>query len=153
MTTIAFDSNTIAADTQLTSDSMKLFCRKIFRIPEKHWIWCGAGNAHVEAAVLDYIRNGGPEPERKELKGFEALIYNYQDKTIWFMDSSIHLQPVVDSLYTIGSGGKVARAAMLLGLPAKAAVELASEVDIYTNNIVDVYSLDTDKIYQMEFNR
>lgn len=149
MTTIAFDGKTLAADTQLTFDTVPLYCRKIHRIPEKYWIWSCAGDTHVEADILAWVRGGADAPERNRLKKFEAFIYDYKEKKIWFMNHSIHLQPVVDKYFTLGSGWASARAAMLLGLPAKDAVKFAADVDIYTNSYVDTYDVETDTITQV----
>ena len=108
-----------------------------------------AGDTATEAEILSWVKGVGDPPERRKLKKFEAFIYVYKTKQIWFMSHSTHLQPVVDKLFTLGSGWASARAAMLLGLPAKDAVKFASDVDIYTNSYVDTYDVETDTITQV----
>jgi ATP-dependent protease HslVU (ClpYQ) peptidase subunit len=152
MTTIAYDGKTIAADTQLTFGNIKSLCRKIYRFPEKEWIMACAGETNVEGQVLDFLRGKADRPNDKELKKFEAIVVN-KEKEVFFFSEGLILQPVVSRTSAYGSGWQIAQAALHLGLPARSAVELASELDIYTNNIIDVYDIATDTIHQKAFRK
>jgi ATP-dependent protease HslVU (ClpYQ) peptidase subunit len=111
-----------------------------------------AGETNIEGQVLDFFRGRGDKPTDKELKKFEAIIVT-KDKEIFFFSEGLVLQPIIAKTSAYGSGWQVAQAALHLGLSAKAAVELASELDIYTNNIIDVYDIATDTIHQKAFRK
>lgn len=148
MTTIAWDGRTLAADTQLTFGDTRSYCRKIILLPEKNWVWAAAGEAEAELKVLLYLKGERPEPDPKEMKKFEALIWDNEKKQMFFLEESPVLQPVINKIHAIGSGWQIAMAALHLGLPSRAAVETAGELNIYTNTLVDTYDTLTGTLTQ-----
>ncbi len=146
MTTIAIKRNTLAADTQLTlGDDIKIYCQKI------HILGAGevvaiAGNVDAEFHFKRWLI-AGMKPDEwaayfSELKEpkYEA-IYIDRFKSRWYFQDGSDCQPIEHRFYAIGSGSKLAMAAMHMGLSAVDAVLLAGDLDVNTNKIVDKYDL------------
>lgn len=137
MTTIAWDGKLLAADTQLTVDNIKTVVRKILTVDPLGWVWAAAGEVDKEVEVLQFLKGEGPEPAPKRLREFEAICIDKEGKVFLYQEA-VHPIPI-SSFIAIGSGGKIAMAAMHLGLDAKAAVGVASELDVNTNKYIDTY--------------
>lgn len=145
MTTIAWDGYDIAADGQTTDSGLgtiiDLTTKKLVDVGQGCTLGA-AGNASDCQAVSAWIANGEkpedrPIPVKNKDKdtSFEAICVGpggcfYMDKT---------LVPVeLAAPQAVGSGWVVAMSAMKLGKTAKEAVELASQLDIYTGGKIQV---------------
>ena len=151
MTTIAIKGKTLAADTQLTlGDDIKIYCQKI------HVLGAGevvaiAGNVDAEFHFKRWLIAGmKPDEwaayfaELKEPK-YEA-IYIDRHASRWYFHDGSDCQPIEHRFYAIGSGSKLAMAAMHMGLSAVDAVLLAGDLDVNTNKVIDKYDLVTGKL-------
>ena len=148
MTTIAIRNRILAADTQLTlADDIRTFCRKLFPQPgggcialagdcDDEWMfrqWWAAGE-HLE--TWDSVR-------MKKAK-FDAIWIDQWNDVWWYADGPEKF-PVDHPFHAIGSGAKLAMAAMHMGMGAKEAVLFAAELDVNTNFYVDTYNGKTRK--------
>jgi hypothetical protein len=83
-------------------------------------------------------------------KGFEMIVIEDNGK-IGYYDSKCLYYEIDDPLYTNGSGWAIARAGLICGLPAKKAVELAGQVDLNTNTLVDTYDIKKKRLTLSRF--
>lgn len=148
MTTICYTKGTLASDTRLSSDDAHWAnCSKIKKI--KGWLIGAAGGWDLtEAFMLRFDpsfvlqRAVLPLPQLAEKDpDFEALIISPLGK-IYYAEAG----GVVGSLRTkgfiaIGSGAKVAMAAMEMGATATEAIKIAMKYDLYTGGRVQKLKL------------
>lgn len=154
MTTIAWDGETLASDSQSTnSDAISsLSEQKIFLPRDAEWSVNGekvvaiatAGDCGIEdqlfsllADNLTYKTEFTTECDFSAIaitsKGSALLINKDEGKvhaSIWLRNESV----------AIGSGHMIARAAMRVGKTAVEAVQLAIEMDIYSGGDIQSYS-------------
>lgn len=144
MTTIAYKSGILAADTQLTIDAhVKMICHKHTFLKDGSVI-AVAGNVGTEEQFLRFLNTKKDPPMDKGVKKLGAIRV-YPNGKVTFYDSSVEELPMEHSFHAVGIGHEFARAAMALGLSALEAVKFASEMDIYTNNIIDTWNWKTKK--------
>jgi hypothetical protein len=144
-TTIAFDGKHFAADRQITITSpdgvpiIKYFCPgKIYYSKIYHAYIGLAGETKVCAQFAAFFCNDTPLP--KSFKDdFHALIVYANGRC--FLMQGIHLITEVTAPTAIGSGTKVAVAAMMSGKTAKQAVFLCEQLDFYTGGHVDSFTV------------
>lgn len=153
MTTIAWLGRTLAADTQLTySDDTKTFCHKIHLLGDNHvvaiagdfdaefhfkrWLLAGAKVDDWLGSVLQFVK----KPK------FEAIYIDKYDQK-WYYTNGPEAIPIEHRFHAIGSGGRIAMAAMHMGLNAVDAVLLAGDLDVNTNKIVERYDLQTGRLF------
>lgn len=149
MTTIAFKDGILAADTQLTTGSVKTLCRKI-KIYPNDIVAAAAGNDTDLAVFMEWYLGDKTKKTPKNLaKYFEIIILGDGDPVAY--DKECIAKPIEDPIYSNGSGWAIARAGMLCGLSAKDAVKLAGEIDTSTNTIVDVYDTKKRKLILSKF--
>lgn len=143
MTTLAYKDGVLAADTQMSSGGIKMrYGNKIKLLP----------SGVVIAAAGDIRRNLEMEaffskPDWKDKldeapvwkKGPEAIVLS-EGGAYWCQNNCI-LVPITHGFYAAGSGWHIAMGGMHMGLSAVQAVELASELDIYTNNEVTSFDV------------
>lgn len=146
MTTIAYRDGIIAADTRLVIGETKLYCRKIHQIDEL--VLAIAGRTNSEGEVIEYYR-GESKKKPGSLKQFEA--FKVEDGEILWANGDLYWQPLPHSYYALGSGWQVAMAGMILGLSAVEAVQLAADLDINTNKLVDIYDIRTQQFTLVPF--
>jgi hypothetical protein len=65
----------------------------------------------------------------------------------WYFTDGPERMPIEHRFHAIGSGGRIAMAAMHMGLSAVDAVLLAGDLDVNTNKIVERYDLQTGKLF------
>jgi hypothetical protein len=139
-TTIAWDGHTLAADSQATQceaipglgmlvkNVQFSFC-KIHYYPKKHLWIAGAGTLEDINIFCAFLGEGQPLPKNFE-GDFHALVVNKDGKCLLYEgpnDSTEVIGPVA-----IGSGKTAAVAAMMLGVSATKAIEIAGRLDIFT---------------------
>ena len=152
MTTIAYKDGILAADTQLTEDNLKSFCRKIDVLPEGTVV-ASCGGLTDQTVFLEWLAN----PKKKKPpttfhKGFELILID-PDRDAVYYDPHCIPHKINDPIWSTGSGWKIARAAMMLGLSAKESVEFAGDIDVCTNKLVDTYDTKTKKLTLARFPR
>jgi hypothetical protein len=125
MTVIAWDGETVAADTRATSGTsiVPVLDKKI--VSQNGVSLAGCGVAHeVDAWQYDYF-NGIIRP----LKGKGSIVLEFREGKCFVWESGASVPYAVRSPFTIGSGGDVAMGAMLAGKTATEAVRIACKVD------------------------
>lgn len=144
MTTIAYKDGILAADTQLTyTDDTYGHCHKIIKLVNG-MVVASSGDSLKDFWLMKYLQGEKIPKNKMNFKGVHAIIID--DGKVFVTYGTADLLPMEDKFYACGSGMRIARGAMYYGLGAKDAVKFASEVDIYTNNIVDVYDTKREKI-------
>lgn len=150
ITTIAWRGRILAADTQLTwSDGIKSFCRKLHTLPGKDGCIGIAGNYDDEVVFHQWWGLGEKietwDSERMKKAKFSAL-YIDKWKDVWYYDDGPEKMSIEHEFAAIGDGSAIAIAGMHMGMTAKEAVNLASELTVNTNNYIDTYDIQTGKL-------
>jgi hypothetical protein len=134
MTTIAYDGNILAADTQVTCQNSWVagFANKIHKLSDGSYI-AFAGNMNALPSIVDYFETG-KEPELKDVQ-FELL---HIDSTGIAHDYYNDMQKGFAVIPWVGgSGAQIALSALHMGKNAIEAVELACKLDIRTGGDVN----------------
>lgn len=137
MTTIAYRSGVLAADTQMTCDGdLKAYGRKLVYVAEKK-AWVGyAGLVSDCQRFIRWFSGADPSVEFDEDDEFSALIL-WPDGEVDGMGYQLKAHRLeADEFFAIGSGSSAAMAAMHMGADAKRAVEIAMLVDLGTGGEV-----------------
>lgn len=167
MTTIAFDGNTLAADSQTTQDGLRLSmqAKKIHLCPSGQtwrvngipvWAFGVAGklsSAHlVETALLEFddgITVATSFPKGSSLtyllitQSGEVFVggQNDDDDQAWLSQVSTPI--------AIGSGSELAIGAMAAGGDAAMAIEIASRYDTNTGGEIQVHTVGKKNIFSV----
>lgn len=140
MTTIAWDGETMAADSY--SSGHKNPVTKLHRLPDGSVIG-GAGYLEDILSAIQYFNivcMGGaltkdtPKPKLRD--DFGTLLRAFSDGTAELYHSQLVPIPVGRSYHAIGSGSDYAMAAMYLEEAAKEAVEVAAVFDLNTGGYI-----------------
>ena len=155
MTTIAWDGETLAADTRTcinnivaTEDRTKLFKTSFdkWTIQGKEIIFFGvAGLTGSEFAIQDLLKVGiNPDTEWAPHLDFTAICVT-KFGSIFIInkdENTSHPQVVFQKEpYAIGSGGVIARTAMLCGKTSAEAVGIAKMLDVYSGGRTETMGL------------
>ena len=134
MTTIALDADAIAADSQLTLDeSYRASARETKILKKGRKIYACAGTPII-SELIDW-HEGKIKNDDLPACAWELLVYTGKE---WRSYDSDFLSGIVaHPPYAIGSGAKFALGAMLAGATAVQAVNIASQLDIYTSGPID----------------
>lgn len=145
MTTIALKDDIIAADTQLTMDDVKILSSDKILILNNDTILAAAGDVSTIHIAEKYFRQSDWEEKEKpnllekdkegEYEQTLDAILIFKGKP-YLVDRFLIPDAIKHPYIAVGSGWKFAMAAMHSGMSAVAAVEFASEFDVYTNNKV-----------------
>jgi len=151
MTTIAYDGNIIAADGQVTGGSIikGLDCMKLrlFKRGRTEGVIAYAGDLAGKlpfenwVSLKEHSRANWEEAGLSELD-FEALVL-YKGDCLHY--ESMRLPIECTGVQALGSGVELAMAAMKCGKNAIEAVEIASQLDIYTGGKITAYKRDGSK--------
>jgi 20S proteasome alpha/beta subunit len=142
MTTIAFKSGVLAADSMACIGNRKSTTNKIHHVDGK-FVIAGAGALADIMRVVEYVReNGLSECSRLfDIEAFpSAIAIDINEGTPYRLERGIWLV-ITDAFYAIGSGADFALGAMAMGADAVAAVQHAAALDIYTAGPVLHYRL------------
>ncbi len=133
MTTIAYDGKMVAADSMCMGDC-RHHVNKLFRV-DGQIIGCSGGWSDANRFIR-WVKDGRPEEDEPKLaEEFNALIV-HPDGSYLVFENSLESMPFTDSFFALGSGQAAAVAAMLAGANAKRAVEIACQVDPYSQGPV-----------------
>lgn len=142
MTTIATDGKVVSADGRITAEyiesdsAIKIFELRVGETLVE--IFGTRGDADLGTAYVDW-HSGGRDPDRRPewppeaVDGdfFEALHLTRDGKVYWVGGYNF-AKVEVSAPMAIGSGGNLARAAMLLGKSPQEAVAFAAQYDPHT---------------------
>lgn len=143
MTTIAYKEGILAADTQVTFDNIRSFGRKIHLL-NSGAVLAFSGHVDDERKLIDYY-NGVSKKRPTARKKYEFF---YLDETgiPYYSINDSGLVLLEDRFYALGSGWQIAVSAMHIGMSAMDAIKIAGELNIQTNQFVDVYNCKTRKL-------
>lgn len=140
MTTIVYRDGILAADTQMTISNVAYKTSKIKRLNKTTVIAC-AGSAEDEHKARQHF--SGPNwrdveaPQVK--KNFECLLIVKGQPH--FCVGNLYPIKMEHDYYALGSGGNFAMAGLSTGMTAEEAVQFASEMCIYTNDIIETFDV------------
>ena len=139
MTTVAFDGNKLAADTQITSDWKSTGHSKFYKFHDGAvGAFAGTWSRILEAQrFLDGLSDHCPDED------WSALVIR-ADRRVYFMDCDGCRMDITGMHYAIGSGSHFALGAMACGKDAAEAVRISFGLDQYTGG--DVESIEVGDI-------
>lgn len=143
MTTIAWDGETLAADSQSTQGGHKWFKeKKIFRYGDK--LVAYAGREDYGTAFLQWVKAGMEPGEFPEIpnnpEGFDLIGIVVSDRGVLEFCDNGSAAPR-KAPFAWGSGSHFAIGAMEAGADARQAVKVACRRDLNTGGAVQVFSL------------
>lgn len=164
MTTIAFDTRTLAVDraswksNYIWTPVCKLFqvspgpaCIKRFALDGLEvagvLVWAAAGSAAEAPLVLEWMKSGGELPPipTKEENTSRGLVLVPETRRIYGLTSLLTLEPFATGVPVADGGGlEMALGAMLAGKTAVEAIELVASRSSWAAGGVDAYSLPDD---------
>jgi ATP-dependent protease HslVU (ClpYQ) peptidase subunit len=138
MTTIAYRSGVMAADTRETDDGLILpTCdEKIIQLPNGGLIGAAGASEQCIALMEHSARGLRANIELDDCEGLRVQ----PDGTIEVYEGKLW-RPVKAPFYAIGSGREIALTAMMMKASAKKAVEIACKLDAYTHGPVTTLTL------------
>jgi len=139
VTTIAWDGKTLAADTLgAIGECLRVCYTKIFRLDDGR-LFGGAGNYEDVLAVRDWLNKDSEKKPR--VTGFAAILIG-RDGTCARLEDRLVPLPIVERWHACGSGRDFAIAAMVCGLSAEKAVDLAMQLDVWSGGTIDALTLE-----------
>ena len=152
MTTIAWDGNMLAADSQSTNSGLPRQATKIWKIKNDLLFGC-AGDIQDGIAVKDWLEvQRGDRPKVDDnfsgllIRQINEIVPNYKGPKISYevykLENKLIQIPVKEKQVSIGSGRDFAIAAMRLNCDAAVAVSIAIEFDVYSGGLIDVLTFD-----------
>ena len=137
MTTIAADmkSGVMCSDGTWTDGNEIGPIRKVYRIGDS--LVGFAGTLKLRTDILNWLRHGGKCPPAGDVS---LLILTLTKLQVWRQtDGYVD----VGARFAIGTGGTVARAAMMAGASCQQAVRIATQIDANSGGRVRTYRLNT----------
>jgi ATP-dependent protease HslVU (ClpYQ) peptidase subunit len=135
MTTIAWDGKTLAGDKQTTMGNTPVLTTKVFSLGG---VLIGAcGNTCDCQAFVKWAKEGSDD--RPDFTDFTGMVI-HPDGTINLYDEEPNITTFSRDKWAIGSGARFALGAMAHGATAAEAVEIASQLDVYTGLGIDTVS-------------
>lgn len=140
MTTIAWDGEMLAGDRVINvSGAIAGEVTKVFKRKDG----CLIAFAGVAGTGSEYVRwflkdEKGKAPSLNSVtpdNGADILVVRKDKKLEWYDKDGWH--HIENGQFAMGSGAVAARAAMKMGASADKAVQIASEIDVYTGREVD----------------
>lgn len=142
MTTIAWDGNILACDSQIFCGEEKHNIIKMHKIPNGIAAISGVYCYGIE--IIKWIMEDGdkknyPYPRSGKDEDGASVIVVTDKKELFLYEWYSHIPMKIDSLYYAqGSGSMCARAAMICGKNAQESVLIASQIDASTNTHIYV---------------
>ena len=143
MTTIAYKSGVVAADSQEThSDGRKNDCQKLYKMKDGTII-ATAGDSYTGLIFVEWFKEGARKESIPDLtnitleEDFECLVLE-NTENIYIINrffQKYHIE-MPEGFYSLGWGAPYAVAAMHMGADAKKAVQVAAKYDAYTGGTV-----------------
>ncbi len=137
MTTIATDGRTIAGDTLITfGDERSQIPHTKIVVRNGYVVGFAGVAAFMEDAVAWFVGSRRPDECPVPTEGTWALVAVDREGRIYYVTSVVQRALMVAAPFAIGSGGEFALGAMFAGAPARAAVEIAAKLNIYTGGSI-----------------
>jgi len=140
MTTIAWDGETLAADTACVEGLMLVGrISKIGRYQTEQWgeVLAGsAGSAAAGDAWLAWLADGGRGPVTPSPDAERFVILRSGEILVWEPNEPLPLT-LAPGAYALGSGAAIALGALAAGAKAGRAVAIAAEIDCHTRAPVE----------------
>lgn len=143
MTTICWDGRALCADRQLTSSGVRYETTKAHRLKDGS-LFASCGALENNAAVYQWLNGGSEKPVIEKDDDFDGILIK-PDGSAWMLNKKLHLVAIESPYFATGSGRDFAILAMRLGKTAREAVELASELDIWTGMGVTELQLESQQ--------
>ncbi len=124
MTCIAVRNGVMAADSQVTHQSLRTAGEKLFQVGDDLVGICGDLTAAL-VFVDWYADRESRRPDLTQENEFEALVLTGEGLTYW--TANLRPQTIRQEFYAIGSGSHLAIGAMARGASAKQAVLIACD--------------------------
>ena len=139
MTTIAYDGKRLVADGKMTLSGsiVSTTFKKLTRLKDGRMMAFTGTPVH-QAPFAKWL-NG--EAEKAPTGDFSIMLVELDGSLKIYEDGEYYLDAVAP--YACGSGGLIARVAMLCGKDAQEAVEIASAIDIYSGGQICSMALKT----------
>lgn len=147
MTTIATDGILICSDGRATSNSDAIQTNDAIKIVQFYGRIYAATGPECLLAPLAEWHNAGADPNSTPVRGEDggwALLViddHYGEARMRLYDSEAPYPVVVGPPYVMGSGGRWAMGAMLAGVDARRAVEIACLKDVYSGGELHVVNI------------
>lgn len=135
MTTIACNREIMVSDSKVTLENKGADYAAVKIIRGKQgWLIGASGHAGDCTRFMKWAANSfqDKEPKWAEEEGEDDSVWGLilkPDGIYSWMQGDPEPEQIMGDFYAVGSGGKAARAAMLMGADPKKAVEIACEVD------------------------
>jgi ATP-dependent protease HslVU (ClpYQ) peptidase subunit len=145
LTTIAANQETMASDSKV-SVGLGVSYRAVKVVRVKKMIVGACGNGGDCSRLLEWAERDfkAPAPKWHEEAGSEEAVWALvlkHDGLYFFTQEDPEPERMDEPFFAIGSGGKPARVALLLGKTPEEAVELACRVDEHSGLPVQVLSV------------
>jgi ATP-dependent protease HslVU (ClpYQ) peptidase subunit len=138
VTTIAVNRKMMACDSKVTFGNEFATCSdKVVRIGNE-LLGC-AGDTAAILKFLEWFKTKGDQPEMDDSEKWEIVLLNKSG--IYLYINSFACFRICDPIYTAGSGGMAARAAMLCGKSPTEAVRIAIKCDNSSGGPVRTFQL------------
>lgn len=144
MTTIAYDGRYVAVDSQVTIGDLKVTQDKSYTVETasgKSLVVFGAGSVADIQAAVDLLAD---DKERLPEGDYSLVVCGLREHPVVY-ESDGNPIDTLGRPYVAGSGQQAALAALILGVNAKRAVEVACEVDLHSGPPVRVFDTKTGK--------
>lgn len=139
MTTIAWDGETLAADSRATASGLPYQAIKAFRLADGS-LFGGTGDYGQILAVKEWLDKGGMEGLKPKVEDFAGLLV-LSDARAFRLEETLIRLPLFEKFHAIGSGRDFAIAAMHCGRTALEAVEISTLYDVFTGGAVVSFSI------------
>ena len=148
MTTIAWDGETLAADSCSWSGGARRKVKKVFRIESKErgdLLVAFSGHGSFCLMVLDWMTGKADRPNPSDFYDRESIcsqcaVVIDSDKRVWSLGNDLFWQEMLESKYANGAGQDFAWGALEAGATAQQAIEIAMKRSDYAGLGVDMVS-------------
>ncbi len=149
MTTIAYKDGILVADTQLTMGGMKFKSDPKIVILPNGVVFSASGPTNVIMEAVQFFSK--PDWDKKldeapKTKKTIEIILVSKGRVYYCYNNCLPV-PLEHRFWSIGSGWQIAASAMHMGLSAEEAVKFAGELNIHTNQEVQVVNVQ-DLLYE-----
>ncbi len=142
MTTIVYKDGILATDSRLSANGALISDTNIKAIKTRKYIAAASGDGgmcdmFLEWARLDFNERAKPDvPYGIDIDDFEGMHWDKQGNLTIYNGTLLPTYVGKVDYYTSGSGGDVAKGALLMGASAIEAVEIAKKVDMNSGGAV-----------------
>lgn len=134
MTTIAYDTKTVACDSQVTIGNTPMKMSKVIHCEDGTILFCAGTVSEWQSFVRWWIHDRTPSnfPDAKDI----TIIIVHPSGTVEVVDDGFSVLDITGQRYAAGSGSDLALGAMAMGADAAKAVEVAKLYDTSTGGEV-----------------